>query len=798
MSIKNFFRLFFIVLFVALSFTAAFPQEKSDEGQVNIPWDEFIRLLELDKDEILLSWEEFQKILAQTGNKYIPSFQMKDEKVLLTREQFKKLLNQMRPPDSTVIQPPADYLITKAAYTGRITETDTSFTVVFDLEIFERQRSQYVKIPLFPRNVALRDIFLNGEKGIVVFENNRYTLATDRVGKHQITVHFSLKTDLKQGPRAVSIPIPMTPITTLEIDLPFTDIEVDVPNAQQIEVSRRGNATKVLALLSSTNAININWRKSLPEAEKGPAKVYADLINHIVVEDDALRINSTIALSVLQNTIPSLVLRIPEGYSILDVRGNGLGDWREVKQGDVMVLEIPFEYPKQGNFSLTVMAEKILSQTSMAVDFSGFAVVDAIREKGFLGIELKGASQITLTSAEGLDKLDVSELPAELIGRSQKPLLFGFKYLHHPYLLVLDIKKHEEIPVISTVIDSASGVTLFTEDGKLVNRLIFKVRNTSKQFLELALPTQAEIWSVFVGGEPARPRLNENKILIPLNRSQQGATGLAAFDVELIYFIKAKRFGSFGTRESLFPVPDIIISQMLWSVYLPEGYSLLHIGGTVEKEKFAKGIRPLLGSAKRFTYYAPAPATEPVGDDEFQDKVRKEASKLKGQFSANLALSEEQLTEQVENEARFGQRVQDIQEGKVPLAAGVLPIRIQIPTTGQLFRFAKTIISEDVLTMNFTFLSQGTITLIKVLVVLLIAAFLFLIRRKLKELFTSLRDGKQINRIPVMILVLGVISLVYSKLVAILLIVFALGAFIYGQILKPRKEEEERNTDLKS
>ena len=215
MSIKNFFRLFFIVLFVALSFTAAFPQEKSDEGQVNIPWDEFIRLLELDKDEILLSWEEFQKILAQTGNKYIPSFQMKDEKVLLTREQFKKLLNQMRPPDSTVIQPPADYLITKAAYTGRITETDTSFTVVFDLEIFERQRSQYVKIPLFPRNVALRDIFLNGEKGIVVFENNRYTLATDRVGKHQITVHFSLKTDLKQGPRAVSIPIPMTPITTL-------------------------------------------------------------------------------------------------------------------------------------------------------------------------------------------------------------------------------------------------------------------------------------------------------------------------------------------------------------------------------------------------------------------------------------------------------------------------------------------------------------------------------------------------------------------------------------------------------
>jgi hypothetical protein len=790
MRIKVFLRVFFVVLLVAMTFTAALPQEKQDEGQVSIPWDEFVRLLELDKDEILLSWEEFQKILAQTGNRYVPTFQMKDEKVLLTREQFKKLLDQMRPPDPTVIQPPADYLITKSAYTGRITENDASFTVVFDMEIFERPRSQYVKIPLFPRNVAIKDIFLNGEGGIVVFENNRYTLATDRVGKHRITVRFSLKADLKQGPRAVSIPIPMTPITSLEIDIPFTEIEVDIPNAQQIEVSRRDKTTRVTAQLSSTNSININWRKSIPEAEKGPAKVYADVINHILVEDDALRVNSIIALSVLQNTIPSLVLKIPEGYSILDVRGNGLGDWREVRKGDVSLLEIPFEYPKQGNFSLTVTAERILSQTSMAVDFFGFEVVDAVREKGFIGIELKGASEITLAGAEGLDKLDISELPAELIGRSQKPLLFGFKYLHHPYSLVLEIKKHDEIPVIGTVIDSASGVTLFTEDGKLVNRLIFKVRNTSKQFLELALPAQAEVWSVFVGGEPARPRQNENRILIPLNRSQQGATGLAAFDVEIIYFIKAKRFGHWGSRESLFPVPDIIISQMLWSVYLPEGYSLLRFGGTVEKEKFARGIRPLLGSARRFTYHAPAAGAEPVESDEYRDKLRREASKLKEQFSANLALSEEQLTEQVENEARFGQRVQDIQEGKVPLASGVLPIRIQIPTTGQLFRFAKTIISEDVLTMNFTFVSQGTVTFIKILLIFVVAAALYFGRKKIRKAFTSLRGTIKSSHIPFLLLVLGGISFLFSKLVAVLLIAAALVMLLLAQMKKSKKEEE--------
>jgi len=41
---------------------------------------------------------------------------LKDERVILTRDQFKKLLNQMKPPLSTIIQPPSDYLLSKAVY----------------------------------------------------------------------------------------------------------------------------------------------------------------------------------------------------------------------------------------------------------------------------------------------------------------------------------------------------------------------------------------------------------------------------------------------------------------------------------------------------------------------------------------------------------------------------------------------------------------------------------------------------------------------------------------------------------
>jgi len=731
---------FLIFLFGLLAgVTVMYAQGVSDEkGDVRIPWDEFRKLLELDRDEFVLSWSEFQLILRQTGLKHAPPFQLKDEKVVLTREQFKRLLNRMKPPKDTVIQPPADYLLTKGAYKGSISAGSAKFYAAYNVEIFERQRSQYLKIPFFPVNIALKRALFDGKQALVVLEGNRHILTTSETGRHRIEIDFSLIAADQPGPRTVSFPIPSTAVTSLEFDIPFKNIDVEVLNAQELEVSERGSLTHVSALLSPSNSITIRWRKRPREVEKGPAKVYAESLNLLSIEDDALRVAAVISLSILQNTVSSMVLRVPAGYNILDVSGSGIEDWREIKAKGASHLEILFAYPKKGNFALSVTAEKILSDSSTVFDFTGFAVQGAVREKGFLGIELKSASEITLSGSEGLDKLDVSELPAALINRSQKPLLLGFKYHHHPYSLVLDIKKHEELPVVGTVIDSASGVTLFTQDGKLVHRIVYLVRNTSKQFLELALPRDSQIWSVFVGGEPAKPRLRGSKILIPLNRSFSGAAGLEAFDVELIYFQKADRFDIMGSKVSMFPVPDVIMSQMLWSVYIPEDFRVVHFGGSVEKEKTARGLRPLLsGKGRVLSYFRPQPET-PEEDKEERERIRREASKAKDQFSAGLALSEEQLAQQIENEARFSRRVEDIQSGSAPVGLGILPIRIQIPATGQLFRFAKTIVNQESLSLEFSYISDSVLWTIGMVTLVSAMIFLFLLRRKIMGLFRNL------------------------------------------------------------
>jgi hypothetical protein len=296
------------------------------------------------------------------------------------------------------------------------------------------------------------------------------------------------------------------------------------------------------------------------------------------------------------------------------------------------------------------------------------------------------------------------------------------------------------------------------------------------------LPKDAQIWSVFVAGEPTKPRLNKNKILIPLNRSNLGASGLASFDVELIYFEKTQRFGWIGKKSTLFPVPDIIISQMLWSVYLPEGYDLLYFGGTVEKEKIAQGLRPLLGAKRKAISRLAATPEEPGKEEEgrFRD-----AEEMKKEFSPNLALAEDELAEQMKNEVQFSQRVQDIQAGKVPSAQGVLPIRIQIPTTGQLYRFAKTIISEEPLTLNFGFISGTASFFTKVLIAVLILLGLVLIRRRLKKIYLSIRKNYRPHYTPLLLILLALILWTFSKTLAIICLAGAIVLLVLMRLSNP-------------
>ena len=813
----------FILLFLPHdpSLAAEKSPEPSSTGQISLPWDKFQKLLNLDEERISLDLDEFAALIRQTRTSDLPPFAVKEGKVVLKKDDFKKLLQSMEPPK---VDPAlGDFLITSASYDAKVEKEFTEVSATFHMQVLPRGgRKDFLLVPLLRGEVALKTLTLDGKEAPLTEKNGYHSVAVAQEGPHKAIALFTIASDLKKGPQSISFPVPRTPITRLTLDIPLPSIQPEIPSATSIRRMEKGDRTLIEAVLTPTENVRVAWSRIIPEAEKGPPKIYADLWQLLSIEDDALRVNAIASITVLQNTIKAMTLRIPDKYQILDVTGQVVSDWKEKEVKGQRMLDVSLKTPRQGTFDFFIRGERIFEEGTVVADFNGFALPGAVREKGFIAVEMKGSAEAKVAEAEGLDRASFSELPPQLVSTSVKPLIFAYKYLRHPYRMVLDITKHKELPVMSTVVDSASGITLFTEDGKLVHSLTYTVRNTWKQFMEVSLPQDAELWGTYVAGKSVKPAKNEkDKILIPLNRSQSSEGGLAPFDVELIYFQKAKKFGWFGSKKSSFAIPDLIMSRVIWSVYLPFGYSFVHFGGTMEKEKIASGISPLLGLGKRTVNYnelskwyrsAPsAPATGPgeKGKEEKDaDKKRKALSMLQSQrtlqseFGRNMPVGQEDIADQLSREMGFSARLDEV-AASGSMTTGVMPIRVQVPTIGQVYRFAKQIVSDEPLIVEATYVKDTPLAFIKLILLLLVLYALYRGRNRLKSVWDSAADWYKKSLAtfvtPLRLVILSAFLFLFSffflpLFVTKLLFLCLLGATVYYAVpyLKKKKERHQK------
>ncbi|MFC2091679.1 hypothetical protein ACFLTD_02795, partial [Elusimicrobiota bacterium] len=330
------------------------------DGKVTIPWKEFRQILSLDKDEIIISAEYFQKILQQTGIKTKPEHTFKEGNVVLSRDEFRRILDKMKPHADSSLKLPADYLITKAQYNGYMEKESVGMSAKFTVWVLKEDA--YLKIPLFPHNTALRDIKIDGVPALIIAEGGYHKVAVKTPGEHTITADFSVRFSLEKGPQRLNFPVPATPITLLDLTIPLKDIEIESPQAQHTQERKIQGKTIFSAVYPPTSNISINWTRKVPEAEKIPAKLYVDIFNLISVEDDALRINADVKYNILHSGVNSLSILIPEDINVLGVTGEAVGEWREKTRKNDRELIIPLNYEKKGNMNIYLQLEKPLAK----------------------------------------------------------------------------------------------------------------------------------------------------------------------------------------------------------------------------------------------------------------------------------------------------------------------------------------------------------------------------------------------------------------------------------------------------
>ena len=632
--------------------------------------------------------------------------------------------------------PPADYLVSKVGYDIKVVDGYAEVSADYNVEAL---KDGWIKIKVFSGNYgALKRAQLDGSDVSFLSENNvNYLLLNNKKGKHKLEVDILIRIyEGNFGPNSRYMKLgdlPEAPISTLRVEIPETEIGVEIEPAFSTEIKEYQNLTTATATLVSGGGISVIWHPKKEEIiiEKLPAKVYASVNSLISVGEGVMKCASVIDYSIAQGAAGEFRIRMPSGVSILEVSdlyGNPIKEYKTDKD-NVILIRTPYDV--ENSYRINLRYEKDMGGTNAVSTVPEIEVLDVERETGYFGVEARTNVEITVVESSGAARIDVNELPQEIWAQSQNPLLYGYKYLKHPYAVTLDVKKHEDVPVLSAAVDYAEIITLLTEDKKSITKATYQVKNNRKQFLEVTLPEGSEIWSAFVSDSPVKPAKNdEGKILIPLTRSQGYEGSLYSFPVEIVYVTNTSEFGMFGSNNYEIPAVDIPVSQVNLLLYLPENYDFIKFEGDLKKVDYLRGYVKEGAGGYGMSNYDTGEARPPVP-----------TIPIPPQIGMGTNVNDEK--------ANIESITLDL---KAAMEKGVLPVRINIPENGKAYSFTKLLAVEDKkLNVSTTYIDSGAYAWIGRIVLLFILFTGFYVVRNLRNLRGQLIKIILIIIVPVII-----------------------------------------------
>lgn len=578
-------------------------------------------------------------------------------RVVLPWDDFQRLYERGMAPKDKPEPAPQDVVISRAVYQGRVDGESVVFQARVSVDVLKDKG--WIAVRLLPTTVALRQARIGNQDASIYLENGWYTLVTDRRGTINVDLEFAATVWDSSGQQGFAFGLAPSGGTEVAITVPSQDaLNVAVANAQQVRQESSAAGRVIKALLPATGNLSVSWQRLAAETAEAAlaARVYAEHQALVGVAEGLMSVRSTIQYSILHAGVEKLSVSVPETATILDVRGQGIRDWSVSKKEGRANIDVALNFEAKGAYTLIVDYETRLPEGSGQVTVPELRVNGVERVKGWVGIDARSSLELKPGEGAGVVPVDVRDLPAAILGQTDWPVLFGFKYNKPEYTIPLGIQAHEGVDLLVTLIDQTSATTVLTPDGRRMTQVVYAMRNNQAQFLRLKLPDGAVPWSTFVAGNSVKPgRAEDGRVLIPLMRSQTSGGELAQFSVELVYVEDgaAPDAGGKGKFAATLPQADVPSTGVAWTVYLPREATL--------KEKSVDG------SLRRVDYFTPIPVPGQLGG--------RPAQVVQAQANA-----------QYDGEA---------------MAQGVQPVRVTLPLDGQPVLFEKLLVLGEPLDVRF-------------------------------------------------------------------------------------------------
>jgi hypothetical protein len=549
--------------------------------------------------------------------------------VVLSLDEYRALRTRAFPTPADPSPPPVDATLTRVDYELRVAGETVTGQARLAIDVLKQG---WVSVQA-PAGVLVRDARLEG-RPITLVDGNPPRVLLSRSGRSTLTLDIVVPLAAAAGTETIALPATPSAVSAVRLVIPRTSVDLTVNGGLIAEHTEASGETRWIVYGNPGQGLTFSWKRRADDRRSTlPLRTRARITQLVALGEDSSPVTASVRLEVTQGAARDATVSLPDGLIVNQVAGGEVADWTAAPG----VLQVMFLEPVTSDVQFVITAEA-RSPREGTIPIPLVRVPAAERETGGIAVDVIGAGEIARHQPRALEPSDPTDLGDIIAGR-ESPSMVAFKYIamsgSSPRSLSVDVSRYNSQPVLVANVEEARYDALVGEDGKVLVRARYAVRNNQRAFLAVLLPSRATLWSTLLSDRPVRPGLSaDGALLLPLEKGRS-STEAPTFRVELVYLQNTSAWTQEGESHLELPTLDLPVSRTGLKLHHSPRFRLEAKPGAFRTEEDSGPWHAVLRSAPGAPAPPPPAASRRAAEEESKDldvlldRFRKEAGRTR-------------------------------------------------------------------------------------------------------------------------------------------------------------------------
>jgi hypothetical protein len=529
--------------------------------------------------------------------------------VVIGLDEYKTLRAKAYPPEREPEPPPVEATLSRVDYDLHVNGEFASGRANLTIDVL---KDGWVRVPI-PAGLLVREAKLDGKSvslvsGLTGKSGGQLSAVLSHPGRSTLVLDVALPISANAGEESIALPPSASGVTRATLELPRQGVDIRLTGGLLSDRSETQNTNRWVVYATGNSPLTFSWKRKT-EDHRGelPLRLRGNLTQILGLGEDSASLTAEVTLEIAQGLAREVKIRVPPQITINQVLGASVADWESPpseKSGEKSAeLTVTFLEPVDKSARFVITGETRLPRDGQ-ITIPLLQLLNAERISGGAAVEVLGAGEIKDVKTQGFENADASDL-GELVANRQSPSLAAFRLragdAKQPRSLTINVARYDQQAVLLANIEEARYRVLLSKEGKTLVQARYAVRNNQRNFVKIALPAGATLWSAALSGQPVRPgQAPDGNLLLPLEKSKAGGSSAddsPEFAVEIVYLMPGTIWTDKGKAHIALPALDLPVSRTGLQVYYPPLFRVASEPGTFRTETFSEPFSPVLSAS---------------------------------------------------------------------------------------------------------------------------------------------------------------------------------------------------------